>query len=161
MRHASSDHAPDSEPRILPLVPPAGLRVRDLLDSIVADRPAPAAVRLDLDVPAEIRVTADAAAFRAAVERLVASAFVAATAATHGDGPPIHEVVVTAIDGPDAFELEIADSAPSGSFDARCPAIVRDLVDRCGGTLGVADCAEGGTAVTIRLPRRAARRQAA
>jgi len=69
--------------------------------------------------------------------------------------------VVTAIDGPDAFELEIADSGPSGSFDARCPAAVRELVDRCGGTLGVADCAEGGTAVTIRLPRRAVRRQAA
>ena len=161
MSHAPADHAPDSEPRILPLVPPAGLRVRDLIESIVADRPAPAAVRLALDVPADTRVTADAAAFRAAVERLVASAFVAATAVTPGDGPPLHEVVVTAIDGPDAFELEIADSGPSGSFDARCPAAVRELVDRCGGTLGVADCAEGGTAVTIRLPRRAVRRQAA
>lgn len=159
MRHPP-DEGPDSEPRILPLVA-AGLGVRDLLDSIVAARPAPPAVRLTLDVPAETRITADAVAFRSVVERLVASAFVAASAASRGEGPAVHEVVVTAVDGPDAFELEIADSGPSGSFDARCPAAVRELVDRCGGTVGVADCPEGGTAVTIRLPRRSLRRQAA
>lgn len=159
MPHTPAE-GPDTVPRILPLVPP-GLDVRELLESIVAGRPRSPMVRLTLDVSIDVRVAVDAGAFRNAVERLLASACAAACDTQRGEGPPVHEVVVTAIDGPEAFELEIADSGRSASFDERCPTVVRQLVDRCGGTVSVADCPEGGAAVTIRLPRRSVRRQAA
>lgn len=159
MPHSPAE-GPDAAPRILPLVLP-GVGVRELLDSIVAGRSRSSVVRLTLDVSIDVRVAVDAGAFRSAVERLVASACAAACDARRGEGPPVHDVVITAVDGPDAFELEIADSGPSVSFDERCPTAVRQLIERCGGTVGVADCPEGGTAVTIRLPRRSVRRQAA
>lgn len=156
--------APDSaEPRILPL-PTAGVAVRGLLDEAVSAARARHAdaglVEVAIDAAPGTRVPGDAATLRGLVDRLVADALVAA-ARSSGDGPPLHEVVVTVVETADAIELEIADSGPSTPADDRCPAVVRELAARCGCRLHVATCPEGGMAVTVRLPRREVRRQAA
>jgi signal transduction histidine kinase len=161
-----ADQGSAAEPRILPLPAVAGVAVRDLVESVLAGHaartPAASAVTVTVDVPAAAVLGGDPAPFRVVVERLVASAFAAASAPRpHGEGPILREVVITAVQGADALELEIADSGPSSSADDRCPAHVRELVARCGGSLHVAACAEGGIAVTVRVPRREARRQAA
>jgi len=157
--------APDSaEPRILPL-PTAGIAVRGLLDESVAAattrNPAAGSVSVAIDASPGMRVLGDAGALRGLVERLVADALAAAAMRSCGDGPSLHEVVITVIETPDAVELEIADSGPSASEHDRCPPSVRDLATRCGCRLHVTGCPEGGTAVTVRLPRREVRRQAA
>jgi len=68
--------------------------------------------------------------------------------------------VVTGIDTADAFELEIADSG-SAPVDDRSLAACCDLARRCGAEITAMRCPEGGTAVTLRLARRRARRHAA
>jgi signal transduction histidine kinase len=160
------DHGSAAEPRILPLPAAAGVAVRELLDAVLAGQVArlqpTAAVTVTIDVPPGTRVVADPASFRGLVDRLVASACAAAAAQRpRGEGPVVREVVVTAVQGPEALELEIADSGPTDTAADRCPAIVHELVARCGGTVHVGACPEGGTAVTVRVPRREARRQAA
>lgn len=161
-----ADHDSPAEPRILPLPAAAGVSVRDVLEAAIAGQtariqPAPA-VSVTLDVAAGTRVGVEGASFRGLVERLVAAAFAAAAnPRPDGDGPILREVVITAVQGPDALDLEIADSGPVATADDRCPAIVRELVARCGGSVHVTACPEGGTAVTVRVPRREARRQAA
>jgi len=159
--HAVPDSA---EPRILPL-PTAGIAVRGLLDESVAVAsmrdPSAARVSVAIDAAPGLRVPGDAGVLRGLVDRLVADALAAAALRSCGDGPPVHEVVITVVETADAVELEIADSGPAASEHDRCPPSVRDLAARCGCRLHVAGCPEGGTAVTVRLPRREVRRQAA
>ncbi|MFM7243591.1 MAG: hypothetical protein ACKO40_05355 [Planctomycetaceae bacterium] len=158
--HAVPDSA---EPRILHL-PTAGVALRGLLDEAVSaarSRHADAEiVEVAIDAAPGTRVPGDAAALRGLVDRLVSDALVAATRSS-GDGPPLHEVVVTVVETADAIEVEIADSGSCTPADDRCPAAMRELATRCGCRLHVAACPEGGMAVTVRLPRRDVRRQAA
>jgi signal transduction histidine kinase len=154
-------HHAAAEPRILPL-PTAGIAVRDLLDEAVAAAVAraPAGVAVTVDTPSGARIAAEPGGLRGLLDRLVTAA-VAAAPRSRGDGPPLREVVITVVETAEAVEFEIADSGPTTPADERCPAVMRDLAARCGCGLHVATCPEGGMAVTVRLPRREARRQAA
>lgn len=156
-------HHASAEPRILPL-PTAGIAVRDLLDEAVAAAVAraPAGVAVTVDTPSGARIAAEPGGLRGLLDRLVTAAVAAAAAPrSRGDGPPLREVVITVVETAEAVEFEIADSGPTTPADERCPAVMRDLAARCGCGLHVATCPEGGMAVTVRLPRREARRQAA
>lgn len=156
-------HHAAAEPRILPM-PTAGIAVRALLDDAVAAAVAraPAGVAVSIDAPSAARIAADPGILRGLLDRLVTAAVAAAAAPLpRGDGPPLREVVITVVEMADAVELEIADSGPVAAADERCPQPLRELAARCGCGLHVAACPEGGTAVTVRLPRREARRQAA
>ena len=143
-----------------------GTAIRDLLESIIATQAAATTVpgcrvRVTLDVPAGQVVDADQEMFRSLLEPLVAAAFAAVVRpAARTDGPPLRELVVTGIDAADAFELEIADSG-SAHADKRSLAACRELARRCGAEITATRCPEGGTAITVRLARRRARRQAA
>lgn len=82
------------------------------------------------------------------------------------------ELVITAYDGPQGFELEIADSGPGLSseqlerlFDPFYStkatgtglglAIVQRIAESHGGRVTATNCPEGGAAFTIEIPRRA------
>jgi hypothetical protein len=71
---------------------------------------------------------------------------------------PLCEVVVTAVDTGAAVEIEVADS---GNARAAVANELETSAARLGGSLLVTACPEGGTAVTLRLPRRRARGMAA
>jgi hypothetical protein len=70
-------------------------------------------------------------------------------------------VVVTTIDTGDALEIEVADSAADAARQQAAVADLRPLVDRAGWGLSLAACPDGGTAVTLRIPRRRGRSLAA
>jgi signal transduction histidine kinase len=154
------------EPRILPMAAPRATLLRDVLESIIEAVPAgdasPAGrVRVTLDVPAAQVVDVDPDMFRSVVEGLVRAAFSAAVRPVVAGAPiAVREVVVTSIDAADALELEIADSG-SGPPDAAALAAARAAILGLGGDVTVTQCPEGGTAVTLRLSRRAVRRKAA
>lgn len=155
------------EPRILPLPAAQASSLREVLESVVAEirqrAETPAArVRVTLDVPAGQVVDADPVLFRHAVEGLVTAAFAAAVRpGDASDAPRVREVVVTSIDAADDFELEVAGSGSRTAADAGSLAGARALAERCGGEIVIAECPEGGTAVTIRLSRRRVLRKAA
>jgi hypothetical protein len=71
--------------------------------------------------------------------------------------PPLREVVITSIDTGTALEIEVADSGPPRTVSS----IDHGAAERLGGGLVVVPCAEGGTAVTLSLPRRVAMARAA
>jgi len=149
----------DDDPRILPLhaaAPP----LASLVEAVVASAARPG-VRLACDVDPRLRCAADADTVRGLLEPLVRAAVAAALVPDPAsDGPAIHEVLVTVVDTGDALEIEVADSGP-----ARGPgppaAVVRLLLASVDGSLSFTACAEGGTAVTLRLPHRRARGLAA
>lgn len=153
----------DPEPRILPLAASRQASVRAVLESLVRRHAAAhAGVQVSLDGGEGHECDADPAAVRELLEPLVAAAFAsAAHPARETDGPCLHEVDVVVVATADGLELEIADSGPDEPFAARLPSHVRDVAARCGAELRVSPCAAGGTAVTVRFPRRGARRQAA
>lgn len=166
-RHRADPADVADEPRILPLPATQASSLRDVLESIIAEvrgrgEVPGARVRVTLDVPAGQIVDADPALFRGALEGLMTAAFAAAVRpGAASDAPRVREVVVTSVDADNAFELEIADSGSRTAADAGSLAGVRALAERCGGEIVVAECPEGGTAVTIRLSRRRAMRKAA
>ena len=153
-------------PIILPMPAARGTAVRELLESIIAAQADARAVsgdqlRVTLDVPVSQVIDADPEMVRGLLEPLMAAAIAAAShPAVRTDGPRLREVVVTGIDTADAFELEIADSG-SALVDERSLAACCDLARRCGAEITAMRCPEGGTAVTLRLARRRARRNAA
>ena len=84
------------------------------------------------------------------------------------------DLVVTSFDGPQGFELEVADSGPGLTseqiarmfdpfFTTKATgtglglAIVQRIVESHGGRLSAVNCPEGGAALTIELPRQAMR----
>lgn len=151
------------EPRILPLAAARPNSLRTVVDALVGrESAAHAAVRVALDGGEGHEIDVDPAVVRDLLEPLVAAAFASAAGpAAASDGPALHEVDVAVVATGDAVEVEIADSGPDQPFATRISPLVRDAAARCGAELTVSRCAAGGTAVTVRFPRRGARRQAA
>jgi K+-sensing histidine kinase KdpD len=139
---------------------------------------------LDVSHEHEQSVLADAASVRRAVEPLVRRAIEsAAQPAATRETPAVAEVVVTTVDLGDAIEVEVADSGPAlpdhvrkwlnektgRSYHANVVpegaglalAAVRAVVARIGGAIHATNCPDGGVAITLRLPRRQARRMVA
>lgn len=145
------------EPRLLPIGGPQSLAelVAEVRLAALDGRPA-VAIHCDVDprlaAPAELRPVLTAlvdAAVAATVERGRASDF-----------PAPREVVVTAVDTGAALEIEVADSGPDVAT-ARFRPEHHAAATRLGGALAATSCAEGGMAVTLRLPRRSSRSMAA
>ena len=72
------------------------------------------------------------------------------------------EVLITSVEYADCIEIEIADSGPSlvdrqklsGGVVGRVHTVAqRNLLDQVHGDIRLDDCAEGGVAVTLRLPK--------
>lgn len=154
----SSSAAGDIGPRILPLwaTPTAG----DLVATAVAAarRSAPA-VRFACDIDPRIPPIGELQPLATLLAALVQQAVVAAVVPDpESDLPPLCEVVVTAVETGAGLEIEVADS---GAARTAVAADVEAMAARLGGSLVVAACPEGGTAVTLRLPRRRGRSMAA
>ena len=167
MVHDMLNFTADREPTL------AVVGVRELVDEIVSSlRPQFAAqgIRLRLDCAVSTTVAADREALRRAILNLVLNALDAM--------PAGGELAITAVECRDAVELEIADSGPGLSDEARRRAfepffttkasgiglglaIVYRLVESHGGDVIACNCPEGGAAFTIRLPRRAQAKEAA
>ena len=154
--------AAHADARILAMPTVGGLR--GLLEAAVTEAlaAAPGAdVRVTLDVAAEHAIHDDPAAIRRAILPLLRDAVeAAAEPAPRGEGPRLREVVVTTVDTGEALEIEVADSGAAVRVVTGSPD-VRSVVERLGATVTAVGCPEGGTAVTLRLPRRRARSMAA
>ena len=137
--------------------------VREVCDSL---RPQLTAQRIDLeiDVCEGLQLLADRDMIRRAVLNLVLNALDAM--------PDGGELVLTGVQGPHGFELEVADSGLGipGSVRDRIfepffttksqgtglgLAIVYQIAEVHGGNVVATNCPEGGAAVTIHIPRRA------
>lgn len=140
--------------------------LRSLVDEIVAsvapqlDAQAIETVR---DIPLGTKLTADRDLMRRALLNLVLNALDAM--------PEGGELVFTSYDGPAGLELEVADSGSGLSDEALARAcepffttkntgtglglaIVYRVAEAHGGEVRIANCPEGGAAVTLFLPRR-------
>lgn len=149
------------EPKILPMVPPRGL-----IEAILAEVRRHCAARgiapcdISLDVADRHVLRIDPRTVRDILAGLLLQACEnAGRPAAPSDGPRLREVVVTSIEHADAIEIEVADSGPATATvpDAQLAALAAGV----GGGLSVVACPEGGRAVTLRLPHRRLRRQAA
>jgi signal transduction histidine kinase len=127
-------------------------------------------VELDVDVPPNTVLTADRELIRRAVVDLMLNALAGM--------PRGGDLVITSYEGSRGFELEIADSGPGLSSEAKKrlfePAneklvgdtgpklsAVFQVAEAHGGMVTAANCPEGGAAFTLRIPRRRAARAAA
>lgn len=178
------DSTPDRRQRharILPLRGGDGVVLRDLVGEVVREAAARGecqGVHVDVDVPATTTVDADGRVLARVLSALLGRAL---HGARGGGGPCRPEVLLTGVVCPDAIEIEVAASgaavepavaaalgrrggARTGPR-ARTGSWVDDVIRETavvGGTLTAADCPEGGSAVTLRLPlRQAALRRAA
>ncbi len=155
-----ADRSDAAASHVLPLTRTAtpGVRlatlVADVIRAVAADRPQGLpAVRIESDVDASVAVAVHATSIRRLLESLVRTA--AASAARRdpdSDVPPLREVLLTAVDTGHAIEIEVADSGPPHGISADDVA----TATRVGAALDVTTCAEGGSAVTLRLPDRRA-----
>ena len=124
--------------------------------------------RVVVDVPCSQRFEGDAVALadllsfwlRDAVRAAAGNAAMARTA----------EVLVTSVDYPECIEIEIADSGPSlserqglggGVIGSVHVVAQQKLLDQVRGDVRLDDCAEGGVAVTLRVPKMVSQRMAA
>lgn len=165
MPRPSRHRYPSDEQHVLPLrATAAGSPLADLLAPLVAaiaterrGRGLPP-IGITLDTSAGHVTAGDAGPLADLLRSLVEAACAAAAAAP----PRLREVVVTSVAGPDGLEIEVADSGPDREVGPQ-PAVaaIRPLAERLGGTLTCRRCPEGGTAVTLHLPRRGQQRQAA
>lgn len=122
--------------------------------------PAP---RITLDVDPAHAVDAEPAVMERILQTLLQTACAAAICPPPpSDAPVIQEVVITSVQRPDGLEIEIADSGPAAphALDITL-ASARSQLARVGCGLTVAGCPEGGRAVTVIVPRKAAQRMAA
>jgi hypothetical protein len=152
------------EPRIIRLRPardPAAFHAA-VSRLAAAARARVAEVTVCLDVAEAHAPEADPQAVAGPLGQLLDAACAAAAApAPRGESPTLREVVVTTIDTGDALEIEVADSAADPSRQRAAVADLRPLVERAGWGLSLAACPDGGTAVTLRIPRRRGRSLAA
>ena len=122
-------------------------------------------VDLDIDVPPNTVLTADREMIRRAVLNLVLNAL---DAMPHGGN-----LVITSYESQHGIEIEVADSGPGLTEEAKlrvsepfCStnesgtgrglSVVYHVAEAHGGTVTAANCPEGGAALTIRIPRRRA-----
>ena len=147
----------------------ASALVEEVADSLRPQLDAQA-VEVELDVPPNTLLWADREMLRRAVLNLMLNALDAMQ-----DGG---ELIVTAYDGPEGFELEVADSGPgvdeiveSRLFEPFFStketgtglglSVVAHAAEAHGGSVVVDNCPQGGAAFTIRLPRPMAKEAAA
>jgi signal transduction histidine kinase len=165
MPQFSRHRQPADAPHVLPLRAAAtGRSLTELLAPLVAaiaserhDRGLPP-IDVTLDTDAGRVMAGDAGPLLELVRSLVAAACEAAASAA----PRLREVVVTSVAGPAGLEIEVADSGPESAAGPRgALAAARPLAEQLGGMLSCRGCPEGGTAVTLHLPRRGYQRQAA
>ncbi len=153
------------EPHVLPLRAVSGHTVlAGLLESLAVEVATERLARglgevsLVLDVTDSHAAEVEPSLLREAIRPLLVAACDAAAKAA----PRLREVVVTSVAGPAGLEIEVADSGPgpeAGTLATTTAA--RPIVERLGGTLVCSACPDGGSAVTLRLPHRGLRRQAA
>ena len=149
-----------AHPVLLPLGPSRGL-----VEALVDEVRAACRVRGVADCPVTIDVAdrhlpdVDPALLRDILAGLLMQAFAnAARPAEESDAAAVREIVVTSVRLADTVEIEVADSGPP---DPRAHAALEPLALAVGGRLTCAACPDGGRAVTLLLPQRPARRQAA
>ena len=143
--------------------------LRELVEEVY--RPLAAqSVELVIDIPAAQTITGDRELLRRAVRNLLLNAIDAM--------PRGGSLTATSAIGPNAVELEIADTGPTLSDEERQQAfelnptaqrqgtgwglaVVRRIAELHGGSVAAANCPEGGAAFTLRIPRPAAMEAAA
>ena len=181
------EHHRSSSRASLPFVQSSGLVASILADCARVRREQgrpPLAATLDVAPHHEQAIVADQSLVRRVLEPLIRRAMESATQPrARGESPVVREVVITSIDVGNAIEIEVADSGPglpenvstwlseaadgvpvpSNTPDGAGLALaaVRAAAIRIDGTLSATNCPEGGVAITVRLPRRQARRLAA
>ncbi len=121
------------------------------------------AIRVVTDIAPSTELSADREMFRRAILNLVLNAL---DVMTEGG-----DLVITSFNGPNGFELEVADSGPGinceqlprifepffttkSSGTGLGLAIVHRIAETHGGRVTVVNCPEGGAAFTIHIPRR-------
>jgi signal transduction histidine kinase len=137
--------------------------VRDILQSLEPQLAAQDIVT-NIDIPLHSTLWADTDMFRRLVLNLVLNALDVM--------PNGGELVVTGVDSPRGFELEVADSGPGLAEDVAPHvfepffttksggtglglAIVQRIADAHGGAVSACNCPEGGAAFTVRFMRTA------
>lgn len=147
------------------------LTVRKLVEDVVASL-APQLAAHGIEVTIDIAAGQTALADPDMLRRLVLNLTLNAIDAMADGG----DLVITGVEGPDWFELEVADSGPGLSDEVRRRAfepffttksagtglglaIVYHIAEAHGGGMRMDNCPEGGAAFTLRLPR-AARQEA-
>ncbi len=138
--------------------------VKDVL-TLLAPQLNAQCIATELDIPAKLAVTADEEMVRRAILNLVLNALDAM--------PDGGELVFTGCHGLQGVELEVADSGPGLSEEARRRAfepffstksngtglglaIVSRIAEVHGGAVFARNCAEGGAAITLMFPNQAA-----
>ena len=133
-------------------------------------RLAAQAIQTIVDIPSNQTITADRELLHRAVRNLLLNAIDAM--------PRGGLLVVTSAAGPEAIELEVADTGAALSDQQRQQAfellpssqrggsgwglaVVRRIAELHGGSVTAANCPDGGAAFTLRIPRRAALEAAA
>jgi signal transduction histidine kinase len=126
-------------------------------------RLAAQAIQTIVDIPSSETVTADRELLKRAVRNLLLNAIDAM--------PKGGLLVVTSAAGPQAIELEVADTGPELSEQERQQAfellpsaqrggtgwglaVVRRIAELHGGDVTATNCPDGGAAFTLRIPRR-------
>jgi signal transduction histidine kinase len=142
------------------------VNLRSLVDDVhtsLRPRLLSQGVATTIDVPLQVSALVDYEMLRQAVYNLSVNAL--------DSMPEGGELVITSHSGPAAVELEVADSGHGLSDEARRRAfepffstknrvglglsVVERLLSAHGGTVSATNCAEGGAAFTLRIPRRA------
>lgn len=141
--------------------------VRELVDEVcqaIGPQLDAQSIRVLADVSPATQLSADREMLRRAMLNLMLNSL---DAMSEGG-----ELVITAFEGPQGFELEIADSGPGFSADQLSHlfdpfystkatgtglglSIVQRIAESHGGRVTAANCPEGGAAFTIEIPRRA------
>jgi signal transduction histidine kinase len=140
--------------------------LRDLVEEVVrplATRLSAQAVKTIVDIPPNQTISADRELLRRAVRNLVLNAVEAM--------PDGGTLVATSAAGPEATELEIADTGPALTDQQQEQAfelvptaqrgtgwglaVVHRIAELHGGSITTTNCPEGGAAFTLRIPRSA------
>jgi len=157
MARSHRDGPADAGPDLLPLrSAAAGISLQPVLEAlartILAERDGRAGVTVSIDAEVDV-----AAATVAGLTDLLAPLVTAACDAAATAAPRRREVVITAVQTATTLEIEVADSAtPSGSGRGGIDARLESHARRLGGHLDHCHCPDGGTAITLHLPRRRA-----
>ena len=153
----TTDRAPDWQ----------NFSIRELVDEVceaIGPQLDAQSIRVVADVSPSTSIRADREMFRRAMLNLTLNSL---DAMSEGG-----ELVITSFDGPQGFELEIADSGPGLTeeqlkhlfdpfFSTKATgtglglAIVQRIAESHGGRVTATNCPEGGAAFTIEIPRRA------